>query len=219
VVNVFELTGHPTVDPRLCLVLADRREHKAAVLRCSACRSDQLAGCGAAGGDSSGAESTIVSLEAKGRIDALISLAKDRRERLKERNQYQWRMTLAYWAFLVAGTYYIYPRPDTIPLIIGLIFAALVHIYFMVLIRKRSRLDSEFAFYYIEHVESSLSLLPDKPRDRPDWEKALKLKWNTTDFRQTFVQDFWWSGMSVIVTLALSLTAYWAIGTFERPLK
>lgn len=152
----------------------------------------------------------------KDRIDALISLAEFRRERLKERNQYQWRMTFAYWAFLVAATYYIRPRPGETPLIISLIVAAVVHIYFLLSIRKRSKLDSDFAFYYIDQVESSLSLLPDKPRDRPDWEKALKS--NKIGFGM-FGKDFWWSGMSVIVTLALTFTAYWAMGTFKLPPK
>jgi hypothetical protein len=164
-----------------------------------------------------------VTLETKDRIDALISLAKDRRERLKERNQYQWRMTLAYWALLVAATYYIHPRPNGMLLSIVLVIAALVHIYFLVEIRRRSKLDSESAFYYLEHVESSLSLLPDKPRDRPDWEpdweKALKSKLNPTDFRKTFGEDFWWSGMSMLVTVLLTFIACLEMGTLTPPQK
>jgi hypothetical protein len=38
----------------------------------------------------------------KDRIDALIALAEFRRDRMKERSQYEWRMTIAFWAFLIA---------------------------------------------------------------------------------------------------------------------
>jgi hypothetical protein len=35
-VHVFDLAGHPDRNTRLCLVLADRGQHKATVLRCAA---------------------------------------------------------------------------------------------------------------------------------------------------------------------------------------
>lgn len=48
VVHVFDLAGHPTASRRLRLVLADRGQHEAAILRCaSPIASGQPASCGA----------------------------------------------------------------------------------------------------------------------------------------------------------------------------
>jgi hypothetical protein len=54
VVHVFDLAGHPVSSPRLRLVIADRGQHQAPVLRSAAYGADQLTDRGGARGDRGG---------------------------------------------------------------------------------------------------------------------------------------------------------------------
>ncbi len=147
------------------------------------------------------------------RLEAFMKLADFRRDRMKERSQYDWKMSLAYWAFLIAGTFYVRPRPPEYFLIILLVAGMLLHIWFIAEIRKRTRLDVEFAFYYIDHVELLLGLTTETPRNRPDFKKHMNA--TIPNMATLFRRDFWWSGLEITVTVGLTLCAYWLTGTLS----
>src|SRR5271157_3949300 len=116
-------------------------------------------------------ENNLTQLSQGERADVLVSLANFRQERKRERTTYEWRLTLALWAFMVGVTFYIRPRPNDVVLAAILVLVFLMHVFFILEIRLRSRMDSEMAFFYVGNAERLLKMATDEPCVRPTYKR------------------------------------------------
>jgi hypothetical protein len=150
----------------------------------------------------------------KKKFDAFMALYSQREGRRIERAKYEWRMSFALWALLIAATYYLHPRPPQLLLIFLLTATVALHLWFISEVRKRSRLDTETAFYYSDHAEQLLGLPNITVRRRPDYEDATRITF--FNFFYALGKDFWWSGIQITITAALAWSCYFLMGTFDR---
>lgn len=149
----------------------------------------------------------------KDRCDTLLKLVEHRFQRRLERSQYEWKLSFGVWALIVSSTIYFNKPPPEWLLVLGLTMIFLFHSLFVLEVRNRNRLDTEMAFYYIDLCEEMLSILPGTPRIKPDYERSMS--WKPSVMFRLFWTDFWWTGIEIAITLLLSLSSYWLIGTIE----
>jgi len=150
----------------------------------------------------------------KDKFDAFMTLADYRMKRSFNRHQYEWRISFAVWALLAAATLYLHPRPPDALFILVLVAIVFLHCYFIVEVRKRNRLDTETAFYYVELAERTLALPNIEVRDRPSVDKAMAH--SLENVIGVLTQDSWWNGLHLAVTVALALCCYWLTGTLSK---
>src|SRR5437870_2634020 len=105
----------------------------------------------------------------KERFGAFTALADFRMKRMFERTQRETRLSFALWAFFAAATVYLHPRPPEWFLVSILVGIFCLHVWFVMEVRMRNRLDGNAAFYYIEHAEKLLIPSAPVPRNRPDY--------------------------------------------------
>ena len=151
----------------------------------------------------------------KERFGAFTALADFRMKRTLERTQRETRLSFALWAFFAAATVYLHPRPPEWLLVLILVGVFCLHVWFVMEVRVRNRLDLNTAFYYIEHAEKLLIPSARVPRSRPDDKASVPLKGR--EVVSLFTNDFWWSGLEIAITAGLAMSAYWIIGTTVKP--
>ena len=147
----------------------------------------------------------------KEQFDALAVLAKFSMERMYDRTKREARMSFAVWAILLAAIVYLHPRPPEQLLIVTLAFIVIVHTWFVIEVWARNLLDKDTAFYYFEHAERLFSADAPEPRPRPDYK--IRLSVVGRDWMALVSRDFWWSGMEILMTATLALSAYLLVGT------
>ncbi len=160
-------------------------------------------------------ESSRTRLSQRDRLDGFISLAEFRQGRKRERTTYEWRLTLALWVFIVGATYYVRPRPNEIILVLVLALVFLMHVFFVLEIRTRDRLDTEMAFFNVRNAEKLLKLAATEPMVRPTYKRSVPAWHWKTWWRlhsATFVEDIWWTGLEIRITAGLAIISFLLMG-------
>lgn len=149
-------------------------------------------------------------MDDKQTFDALLELAKFRRDRLFERSKREDRTSFAVWAILIGAIISLRPRPNDWLLMAMLFVIVAVYAVFVIEVWARNRHNGDEAKYYVYCAERLFAPDAPEPGPRPDY--RTHLSFSGRDWRLFFTRDFWWSGMEITFTAALAVLAYFLIG-------
>jgi hypothetical protein len=137
-------------------------------------------------------EEPPVGLGAKDRFDAAMKLADFIAQRVTDRRQYEWKITLGLWAVLAAAPLYVRTKPPAVVLALGL--AVLVLAFSFLFIRPiaiEHGTDSEDMFAHYHAAEDIAGLAP--------------------QHRKIKRIGPWWGLFQVATTVVLAVGAYYLI--------
>lgn len=146
----------------------------------------------------------------KEKFDALAALANFRLGRMQDRTKREAQMAFAVWAIIIFAIAYLHPRPPEGLLIMALVFVVIVHTWFVIEVWARNILDGRTARYYFARAERLFTTDSPEPGDRPNYEKEMSFAGR--DWKALVWQDFWWSGMTILITAVLASSAYLLVG-------
>jgi len=146
----------------------------------------------------------------KERFDALIKLAEFRQARDRSRRELEWKFSVALWALLAASPVYITKRPNDLLLAFVLVLINFIYAFLWANeTRIRNRMEVEIAFYYLEQAEKLIDPAINS-RKKPKWIQGGPF--NRSHWYK-FWEDLWSTGLQIVVTVALSLSAWFLIGS------
>jgi hypothetical protein len=129
----------------------------------------------------------------KDRFDAAMALMGFRAQRITDRRQYEWKITLGLWGLLAASPLYVRPRPPD--WILAGMLALLVALFtwrFLRPMMQAHRADTEDMFRRYEQAEKIAGLEIAQPR--------------------TEGLGRWWGWFQILATAFLAVTAFYLIG-------
>ena len=155
-------------------------------------------------------------IEGKDEFDALMRLNEFRFNRWQNRRTYEWRVSLALWAWMVAATYYLQvskDKPDLPPhsICVSVIVSFVVVLLHIIWVRSnwlRNMKDINCAFYYWDRARvllpGELGLDPQPDEDQGPRSKRDGLKENQTTWCYFLSDALPVSEILVTVVLAFS---------------